>query len=102
MGAAHNDHKHGDMDITEHKGTFGGFLKVTEWSSVLIAAFVAMFTFAFAVGLGWWVGLAAFIAIGVLAGLLLNMGPYWWATFLGLTGLLAVGGAITMGIMAFT
>ena len=55
---------------------------------------------AFAVGLGWWTGLMAWVVIGLVAGLLLNMGGAWWAVLAVSTVVLAIGGAITMGLQA--
>jgi hypothetical protein len=94
------DYHHGEMDIAEHKSVFGGFMKVTEWGAVLIAASVAMFTFAFAIGLGWWTGLIVYAVICVLAGLIMKMGGAWWVTTAITVVLLGVGGAITMGLLA--
>lgn len=40
-----SEHKHGDMDITEHEKTFAGFIKVSVWVavvSILILVFLAM------------------------------------------------------------
>jgi hypothetical protein len=104
MGAAHNhegEHHHGHMDITDQKATFGGFVKVAEWGIVLTAMLVALLTFGFAMGYGWWVGMIGWVLIGLVAGLVLKMGPTWWATLIGSTGLMVIGGAITMAVGAF-
>ncbi|MFP4044284.1 MAG: aa3-type cytochrome c oxidase subunit IV [Rhodosalinus sp.] len=40
------DHKHGEMDITEHEKTFEGFVKVSIWVggvSIFILVFLAIF-----------------------------------------------------------
>lgn len=106
MGAAHgSDHgsyEHGHMDIASHKAMFSGFLKVTEWSCVLLAMMLGLTVFAFAMGLGWWTGLIVWLVIGVLAGFLMGLGGAWWALLIGSTVLLAVGGAVTMAIQAIT
>jgi Bacterial aa3 type cytochrome c oxidase subunit IV len=104
MAAAHgSDHgstEHGKMDITSQKAMFDGFIKTTEWSCVMLAMLLGLTVFAFAMGLGWWTGLIVWVLIGVAAGFLMGLGGAWWATLIGSTVLLAIGGAITMGIQA--
>jgi len=39
------EHKHGEMDITEHEKTFAGFIRVSVWVgaiSILILVFLAL------------------------------------------------------------
>lgn len=104
--ATHGDSAHGPDDATTdlpaHQAMFSGFMKVTEWSIVGLAMLLALIVLAFAVGLGWWTGLIAWVVIGVAAGALLNMGGAWWAVVAVSTVLLAVGGAITMGLQTLT
>ena len=41
-----DDHKHGEMDITEHEKTFEGFVKASIWVagvSIFILVFLAIF-----------------------------------------------------------
>jgi hypothetical protein len=94
------DYHHGAMEISDHKSTFSGFMKVTEWGSVLTVMCVAGITFAFAMGLGWWTGLIVYVVVGAAAGAILAMGGAWWVTLAISTVLLGVGGALTMGLMA--
>lgn len=104
MGAAHGaDHGsagHGQMEIASHKAMFSGFIKATEWSCVGLAMLLALTVFAFAMGLGWWTGLIAWVVIGVAAGFLMGLGGAWWATLIVSTVLLGIGGAVTMGLQA--
>jgi len=100
--AQHGSDTDQTMDMPAHRAMFTGFVKVTEWSCVALAMTLALTVFAFAMGLGWWTGLIAWLVIGLAAGFLLGMGGAWWA-FLGIsTVLLAIGGAVTLGVMAFT
>ncbi len=87
-------HDHGEMDIHEQKGTFHHFLLFALWGTVLLIQSVGLLTFAFAVGLGWWAGLAVYVAVGVGAGLFAKMGGAWWATLIASTVLLGIGGLI--------
>lgn len=98
---SHGEHHHGQMEVSSHKAMFDGFVKVTEWGIVLVAMLLALLTFGFAMGYGWWVGMFGWVLIGAAAGALLKMGPSWWATLIGSTVLMVVGGAIVSGVLAF-
>jgi hypothetical protein len=84
----------GRMDLSEHRATFSMFLKASEWGTILIIAGVALLTVTFAMGLGWFAGLLAYVAITVAAGLLMGMGPAWWGTVAVSTLALGVGGGV--------
>jgi hypothetical protein len=84
----------GDMDIHDQKETFQGFLSASLWTSGLIAQAVMLLTLAFAIGLGWWAGFCAFVAIGAALGIGFRMGAVYWAVQVALWVLLALGGLI--------
>lgn len=47
MAAQHDtaEHRHGEMDITEHQKTFAGFIKAATWVSgiaILVLVFLAL------------------------------------------------------------
>ncbi len=92
--ASHGDYVRGKMEIADQRQTFGGFMATALWVSTLIAQSTALFTLAFAIGAGWWAGLAAYLVIGVAVGLFFKMGGAWWATLAGALVLLAIGGAL--------
>jgi hypothetical protein len=40
------EHKHGEMDITDHNRTFGGFIRFTTWAvGIVLVLFVLMAIF---------------------------------------------------------
>jgi hypothetical protein len=86
------------MDIQDQRSTFRGFLSATVWTCALIAQAVGLLTLAFAIGLGWWSGLGAFVAIGVLVGLLFRMSGAYWAVQIAMWVLLGIGGMIVPAI----
>lgn len=93
--AAHSEHyERGHMEIADQKDTFHGFLVGTVWGCGLLAMAVALLTIAFAMGLGWWAGLGAYVVIGVGVGLVFRLGGAWWAVLIATTVLAAIGGAV--------
>jgi hypothetical protein len=91
---AHSGQSHGHMDIQGQRDTFSGFLSASLWGGVLIAQSVALLTLAFAIGSGWWPGLAAFVLVGAGVGLLFRMSGVYWAVQIALWVVLAIGGVI--------
>jgi hypothetical protein len=47
-------------------------------------------------GFGWFAGLAAWAAIGVIAGLAMNMSGSWWVLVIGSTILFGAGGVFSL------
>ncbi|MGE0046588.1 MAG: aa3-type cytochrome c oxidase subunit IV [Hyphomonadaceae bacterium] len=99
---AHEEYVHGEMDIADQRDTFSGFLSATVWGCTLVAQSVALLTLAFALGLGWWAGLGAFIAIAIAAGIIFKMGGFYWALQIAMIVLMAIGGAIIPAIAGLT
>lgn len=85
---------HGDMDIRDQKETFHGFLMATVWGCGLIVQLIALLTLGFAIGAGWFPGLAAVVVIGVALGLAFRLSSVYWATQVALWVLLGIGGLI--------
>ncbi|MBP7063808.1 aa3-type cytochrome c oxidase subunit IV [Ferrovibrio sp.] len=42
MGTSSGEHKMGSMDISQHKSTYSGFIKLTTWSCILLAITLAL------------------------------------------------------------
>lgn len=84
----------GEMEITDQKATFDGFITASIWGCGHIAQAVALLTLAFAIGAGWWAGVAAYVVIGVALGLAFKMGGAWWAAQIAQWVLLALGGIL--------
>lgn len=89
---------HGNMDIQDQKATFHGFLMASVWTSGLIIQAVGLLTLAFAIGAGWWPGLAVFVAVGVALGLAFRLSGVYWAVQVALWVLLALGGLIVSAL----
>lgn len=91
QAGAHDDE---GSDIEDHRQTFSGFLTGTVWISAHIAQIVMLLTLAFAIGAGWWSGVAAYIVIGIVVGLMFRMSGAWWAAQVVQWVLLVLGGLI--------
>lgn len=85
---------HGNMDISDQKSTFHGFMMATVWTCALIAQTVALLTLGFAIGAGWWAGFVVFVLIGVAAGLTFRLSGVYWAVQVALWVLMVLGGLI--------
>ncbi|MEZ5996677.1 MAG: aa3-type cytochrome c oxidase subunit IV [Hyphomonadaceae bacterium] len=88
----------GHMDIQDQKETFHGFLMATVWGCGLTAQLVALLTLAFAIGAGWWSGLAALVVIGIALGLAFRLSGVYWAVQVAIWVLLGLGGLIIPAI----
>jgi hypothetical protein len=78
--ASQNDYHHGDMDITDQKATWTGFLNFSLWGGLITILTVGYATLAVAMGLNWMIALGIMAVVGILAGLFMNMGGRWMAT----------------------
>jgi hypothetical protein len=96
QAGAHGEH--GNMDIRDQKETFHGFLSATVWTCVHIAQLVALLTLAFAIGFGFWAGFAAFVVIGIGAGMVFRMSGVYWAAQIVQWVLLGLGGLVVPAI----
>lgn len=94
--AAHAEAPRGGMDIRDQKETFHHFVVFCLWGTLHVIMIVALLTVAFAMGLGWFAGIAAYAVIGVAAGLFMRMSGSWWMLVIGTTVLLGAGGVVSL------
>lgn len=88
----------GGMDIADQRDTFHGFIVAALWMSIHIAQYVGLAVLAFAIGDGWWAGVAVVITIGVVAGILFKMSGVYWAAQVTQWVLIILGGLIVPAI----
>ncbi|MBO6797439.1 aa3-type cytochrome c oxidase subunit IV [Maricaulis sp.] len=96
-----SDHVRGEMDITEHKSTFDGFMTMTVWSCLLTIVILLFFILVFAIGMNWMGALIATGVVGVVLGLALSMKTSWYVTVAGLFVSGLIGGGIVSLFGAF-
>ncbi len=75
MGSA--DYHHGEMDVTDQKSTWDGFMKASAFSALLILIGVAFLTFVFAMHMNWLMALVLCLVAGAAIGFVMNMGSAW-------------------------
>lgn len=77
---ATSDYHHGEMDISDQKATWDGFIVGSVWGGLLIILAVGYATLALAIGMNWMIALGLMAILGIVSGLLLNLGGRWMAT----------------------
>jgi Bacterial aa3 type cytochrome c oxidase subunit IV len=77
---ASHEYHHGEMDIRDQKATWSGFIAGGVWGGLIIALMVGHATLSLAIGMNWAISLGIMAIVGVLAGLLMNLGGRWMAT----------------------
>ncbi len=88
MGSGHSDYVHGEMDVEDHKGTFGGFMNWTIYGGALVALIVILPTLIFGTALTWFPALVVTTIIGIILGVALKLKGGWYALVIGLAGVI--------------
>lgn len=84
------------MDISGQNATFGGFIRVTLWSTALTTIGVLFLTLLFATSWNWFQSLMVTVVVGVAGGLMLRLSAAWYLVLFLLSG----GVAVTVGIVS--
>ncbi len=79
------DYTHGEMDITEQKRTWEGFITFTLWMSGIVILITAHACFVLATGMNWLISLLICAALGIGGGVFMGMGTKWTAGVIALT-----------------
>ncbi len=88
------EYTRGEMDVSEHRKTFGGVMQVSVTSSLITAVLVLFLTLAFATGTGWLTALVVSVILGAAGGFMLKRGLVYYITLAALTVIGAVSGLI--------
>jgi hypothetical protein len=72
MAEQASDYTHGEMSIQEHARTYEGFIKLSKWGSLYIAALVLFITLWFCTPVGFLGGLVSTVVMLVLGTLVLS------------------------------
>ncbi len=76
---AQSDYTHGEMNVNEHTGTYGGFVQGSMWGGGLILVIVLMSSLIFAAKFAFLPSLIGTFIVGILFGLALKMSMRWYA-----------------------
>ncbi len=89
-----SNYTRGQMDISAQRGMFEGSMKAGV-SCTLITAYTVLFlTLAFGVGTGWFTALGAGIAVGLVGGVIMKQGPWYWLTLVALSVIAGITGGL--------
>ena len=72
MGTQGGDYTRGEMIIEEHEKTYSGFLKMTKWGSLYLAALLITLVLWFCTPTGFLGALIAAVVVAVLGTLVLS------------------------------
>jgi len=84
------DYSRGEMDIAEQERTWDGFMRASVWGSAIIGLVLAYATLAIPLGMNWFVALIICAGLGIVGGVLMNMGGAWLATVVAMSGIAIV------------
>ena len=73
--ADNHEYHRGEMDISEQASTYHLFMNLSKWGSLVIAAFLTLFTVWFCTPMGFFPGAIGFVVVSVLGWLLLRDKP---------------------------
>jgi len=94
---ADTDYQRGEMDISDQKRTWDGFMKGSTIGGLLTVLIVGFLTFVFAMGMHWAVALGLTLVAGVGIGFAMNLGTSWMVT-MGVFGIIVVISRLLMWI----
>ena len=72
MAEQASDYTHGEMPVDEHDRTFHGFIKLTKWGSLYLAALLLLLTLWFCTAAGFVAGVFCAAVVIVLGTLVLS------------------------------
>ncbi len=90
------DYTRGQMNVSQQRAMYVGSMKAGASCTLIMAYSIFFLTLAFATGMGWFTSLGFGVAVGLIGGVILRQGPWYWLTLAGLT----VIAVITGGLMA--
>lgn len=85
--------------LEDHRGTFRHFLNGMLFALTQVLQVIGLLSVGFAIGAGWWAGLALFVVIGVAIGLAFRRGPIYWAIEASEIVALIVGGLLALFLL---
>lgn len=87
---ADTNYTRGEMEITDHKGTFSGFMGISKYGAVAIVVMLMFPILTFAANVGWVTSLIVSVVLGVILGLALKFKAQWYAGLIGCSVFLGV------------
>lgn len=98
---AHNDYKHGEMDISEQSATFDGFIKWSAWVGILTIGFLFAAVLVYGAHYNWLGSIFAGILVSAIFGGMLKLGTAFWVSLAGIGVISVIASIITFIIGLF-
>jgi hypothetical protein len=80
---AHSDYTRGEMEITDHEGTFSGFMGISKYGAAAIIVLLMFPILIFGVNVAWPTSLLVSVVIGIVIGIALKFKAQWYAVLIG-------------------
>lgn len=87
---ANSDYTRGKMEITDHEGTFSGFMGISKYGAVTIIVMLMFPILTFAANVAWLAALIISVVLGVVLGFVLKFKVQWYASMIGFAIFLGV------------
>lgn len=95
---ASTDYKHGEMEVSSQKGTFGGFMTGTIYGGSTIVYILMYPILMYGVGLAWMPSLLLSVIVACVLGLALKLKGGWYVFVITLAVVTAIFSAIFTAI----
>lgn len=80
---ANTNYTRGEMKISDHKGTFSGFMGISKYGAAAIIVLLLFPILIFAVNVPWTAAMLATVVLGIIIGVALKFKGQWYAGLIG-------------------
>lgn len=87
---ANSNYTRGEMEISDHTGTFSGFMGISKYGAVAIIVMLLFPILTFAANVTWTASLLIAVVLGVVLGIALKFKAQWYASLIGFAVFLGV------------
>jgi len=78
-----SNYTRGEMEISDHKGTFSGFMGISKYGAAAIIVMLLFPILIFGANVAWVSSMVVSVIIGVLIGIALKFKAQWYAGLIG-------------------
>jgi hypothetical protein len=93
-----DDYTRGEMDISHHKDTFSGVMSVSVFASLLTGIVVLYLTLVFGASMNWMTALIPTLIAGGLGGFVLKQGALYYVFVAAFTAIAVLAGGLVSAL----